>query len=217
MSMIPDQEKYWDKVSEEKEFPTPFQIAEFIKYVSEEKNILDVGCGYGRTLKELYDHGFRNLTGVDFSQGMINRGLRMYPYLKLIKNDNGILPFPDKSFDAVILIAVLTCIAESKEQCGLISEISRVLKGNGILYINDFLLNQDQRNVERYDKYKEKYGTYGIFELFEGGVTAVVRHHTREHIFEITDDFHPLAFEPVTYTTMNGNKSNGFYYIGKKK
>ncbi len=31
-------------------------------------NILDVGCGYGRTLHELHENNYENLTGVDFSQ-----------------------------------------------------------------------------------------------------------------------------------------------------
>lgn len=29
----------------------------FNKYVSKDKQILDIGCGYGRILKELYDNG----------------------------------------------------------------------------------------------------------------------------------------------------------------
>ena len=105
---IPDQKEYWNKVAEEKEFPTPFQMEEFRKYVSKEMKILDVGCGYGRTLNELYNQGFKNLTGIDYSQGMINRGLRLYPHLNLIKNDGNTIPFPDNEFDAVILLAVLT-------------------------------------------------------------------------------------------------------------
>jgi len=79
------QEKYWDKLAEEKEFPTPFHIEEFEKYASRDMNILDVGCGYGRTLNKLYNNGFKNLSGVDYSQGMIDRGLKLYPHLNLIK------------------------------------------------------------------------------------------------------------------------------------
>ncbi len=213
MPTTADQEQYWDKVSDKKEFPVPFQIDEFKKHVSKEMNVLDVGCGYGRTLNELHKDGFKNLVGVDFSKGMINRGSKMYPHLKLIKNENGLLPFPDNTFDAVILIAVLTCIWESEEQYKLVSEIRRVLNNDGILYISDFMLNQDKRNIERYEKYQDKYGRYGIFELPEG---AVVRHHTKEHVLEITNDFQNVAFEPKIYATMNGNRSNGFYYIGKK-
>jgi hypothetical protein len=75
------------------------------------------------------------------------------------------------------------------------------------------LLNTDARNVERYGRGKGKYGVYGVFELPEG---AVVRHHTEDHIFDITAGFERLVFEVVVYTTMNGNQSNGFYYLGKK-
>ena len=214
MKKIHHQEKYWDKVSKEKEFPTPFQLERFEKYVSKEMNILDVGCGYGRTLNELYIHGFKNLTGVDYSQGMINRGLRLYPYLNLIKNNGDKIPFPNSVFDAVLLIGVLTSNIENDEQDNLISEISRVLKDDGILYVADFLINHDQRNLERYKEYENKYGIYGVFELPEG---AVLRHHDEEHILNLTNDFKGLVFEKTVYKTMNGNKSNGFYYIGKKK
>jgi len=211
---IHNQEKYWDKVAEEKEFPTPFQIKYFEKCVSKEMNVLDVGCGYGRTLNELYSHGFENLTGIDYSQAMINRGLRHYPYLNLIKTDGERIPFPDKEFDAVILLAVLTSSYKDDEQINIISEISRVLKDDGILYINDYLINQDERNLKRYHKYKNKYGKYGVFKLPEG---AIFRHHTEKHIMELTKGFQELVFEKTVYNTMNGHKSNGFYYIGKLK
>ena len=208
------QEKYWDKAAEKKEFPTPFKIEEFEKFVSKEMNILDVGCGYGRTLDELHNRGFENLNGIDYSQGMINRGLRERPYLNLIKTDGDKIPFPDNEFDAVLLVAVLTSNTKDEEQENIISEISRVLKNGGILYLTDFLINQDKRNLERYQKYKDKYGIYGIFELPEG---AVLRHHTEEHILELAKDFKKCVFQKTVFDTMNGHKSNGFYYIGKKK
>ena len=212
MNTILDQEKYWDKVSEEKEFPTPFQIQEFEKYVSKDMNILDIGCGYGRTLNELHNQGFKNLTGIDYSQGMINKGLRLNPYLNLIKNDGYTIPFPDSKFDAVLLISVLTSNIKDEEQERLMSEISRVLKDNGILYITDYLINNNKRNLERYKKYTDKYGIYGVFKLSEG---VILRHHTENHIMKLTKDFQKLVFEKAVYETMNGNKSNGFYYILK--
>lgn len=214
MNTLNDQEKYWDNVSDEKEFPTPFQIDVFERYVSKDMSILDIGCGYGRTLNELYNHGFKNLTGIDYSKGMINRGLRIYPNLNLIKNNGDKIPVPDNKFDAVLLIAVLTSNVKNEEQNRLISEISRVLKKNGILYINDYLINNNRRNVERYKKFKDQYGLYGIFKLSEG---AVFRHHTEDHILKLTNDFEKLVFKKTVYTTMNGHKSKGFYCILKSK
>ena len=208
------QEKYWDKAAEKIEFPPPFKIEEFEKHVSKGMAVLDVGCGYGRILNELYSNGFKNLIGIDYSQGMINRGLKEHPYLNLIKTDGDKIPFSDNEFDAVLLVAVLTSNTKDEEQENIISEIFRVLKDDGILYLTDFLINQDKRNLGRYQKYEDKYGIYGIFELPEG---AVLRHHTEEHILKLTKNFDEIIFEKTVFDTMNGHKSNGFYYIGKKK
>ncbi len=206
------QEEYWNSVSGKKEFTTPFQAEEFSKYVSRDQMILDVGCGYGRTLNELYHHGYRNLIGVDFSNGMIQRGRQQYPRLDLRVIKEAETGLPDDSVDAVILFAVLTCIRTNEEQAALLAEIRRVLRPHGILYVNDFLLNTDERNLLRYEKYKETCGVYGVFELPEG---AVCRHHEEAWIKELLKDFTEQEYRHLTFTTMNGNQSKGFYFIGK--
>lgn len=207
------QQDYWNNVSKKKEFTTPFQAEDFFKYVKQDKYVLDVGCGYGRTLDELYRNGYRNLIGIDFSNGMIERGKEQFPYLDLrVKKEADKIDLPDASVDAVILFAVLTCIRINEEQEQLLSEIKRVLKPNGILYVNDFLLNTDERNLSRYEKFKEIYGVYGVFELPEG---AICRHHDETWIKQLLNDFSELEYSRLTFTTMNGHKSNGFYFIGK--
>ena len=208
-----EQREYWNKVSETKQFSTPFQMEEFSKYVNKADIILDVGCGYGRTLNELYSNGYRNLIGIDFSKGMIERAKNINSDIDFRVMNNSKIDLPDNSMNSVILLAVLTCIVEDKEQENLISEIHRVLKTDGVIYINDFLLNNDERNLNRYNEFKNKYNKYGVFELPEG---AVCRHHDKEWIKELLKDFKKMIFKEIEYTTMNGNKSNGFYYIGKK-
>ncbi len=208
-----DQKAYWDSVSEKKEFTTPFQKEAFQNYVSVDALIADIGCGYGRTLNELYLLGCRNLIGFDFSDAMIARGKQQFPFLDLNVMNAGTIPLADSSVDAVILFAVLTCIVSDADQKQLIDEIHRVLKPGGILYVNDFLLNDDERNLTRYEKYRDALGVYGAFELPEG---AVVRHHSEAHIRELLQGFETKEFHPLTFTTMNGNLSNGFYFIGAK-
>ena len=208
-----EQKEYWNKVSETKQFSTPFQIEEFSKYVEKSDIILDVGCGYGRTLNELYSNGYKNLIGIDFSKGMIERAKNINSDIDFRVMNNSKIDLPDNSVDSIILLAVLTCIVEDKEQENLISEIHRVLKKDGVIYINDFLLNNDERNLNRYNEFKNKYNKYGVFELPEG---AVCRHHDKEWIKKLLIDFNKIIFQEIEYTTMNGNKSNGFYYIGKK-
>lgn len=101
------------------------------------------------------------------------------------------------SVDLVLLFAVLTCIPLDEGQRDLLREISRVL-------------NRDLRNLERYDRYAEEYGIYGIFELTEGGV---VRHYRKEWIEEPTGSFNHLEFESFEVRTMNGNKLAAFEYL----
>ncbi|WP_455931281.1 class I SAM-dependent methyltransferase [Priestia aryabhattai] len=208
------QDKYWNEVATKKEFTTPFQPELFLTDVNCNATILDYGCGYGRTLFELRSHGYNHLHGVDFSVEMIKRAKSYDLEIDFQVIKSGKLPFPNDSFDAVLLFAVLTCVYKDEEQNAILNEIKRVLKPGGIIYINDFLLNSDERNKLRYEKGVTKYHTYGVFELPDG---AILRHHDEERIKEWTNQLEELEYRKVEYATMNGNRSNGLVYIGKTK
>ncbi len=208
-----DQRDYWNSVSPGKEFTTPFQAEEFSRYVDTDARIVDIGCGYGRTLHQLREMGYRHLTGFDFSEGMILRGKHLFPELDLRLKTGPSIDLPDGSADAVILFAVLTCIPEDKEQDALVAEIRRILRPGGILYVNDFLLNSDERNQKRYARYLDRYGIYGVFELPEG---AVLRHFSETRVRQLLGGFRQKEYRQLTFTTMNGNRSNGYFFIGMK-
>ncbi|WP_432735442.1 class I SAM-dependent methyltransferase [Maridesulfovibrio sp. FT414] len=205
--------EYWEGKGAEKNYSTPFQIEVFGRYVDRTADILDVGCGYGRVMRELLGNGYAKVQGVEPSVSLRDRGAAGDGSLSIAALENGRIPFPDNSFDAVLLIAVLTCIPQDGEQDALLAEIHRVLRPGGIIYINDFLLNTDQRNLDRYAEYESVHGCYGIFELEGGGV---LRHFSDERMTGMLSPFKTEEYEKVIYTTMNGNKSNGFYYIGRK-
>jgi ubiquinone/menaquinone biosynthesis C-methylase UbiE len=113
----------------------------------------------------------------------------------------------------VLLFAVLTCIPNDNDQLVLLNEVKRVPRPGGLLYISDLLINDDPRNRERYERYAEKYKCYGVFELPEG---VVVRHHRKEWIEKLTGPFRQLENQPFVVTTMNGNPSSAFQYLGRK-
>ena len=209
-----NQKEYWNSVAETKTFTLPFDGERFSKYVEKDSVIIDVGCGYGRVLKILSEEGYENLTGYDFSPQMIERGRNECPPARFEVMEEGKIPRADKSADAVILFAVLTCIVSDEKQEELIREIYRILKPDGILYVNDYLLNTDERNRKRYEQYEAELGVYGAFALPEG---ARCRHHTEKHIRELLRGFEISEFEKIVYTTMNGHSSSGFTLIGVKK
>jgi SAM-dependent methyltransferase len=205
---------YWDRVAVEKRFSHPLRRDWLRRYLTNpEARILDYGCGYGRTLAELSQAGYTRVVGTDFSEAMLGRARREVPHSMLVRNDGSALPIKSESIDAVLLFAVLTCIPDDNDQRIVLTEVERVLRPGGLLYISDLLVNNDLRNRERYEQYAETYKCYGVFELPEG---VVVRHHRKEWIEELTGSFRPLENEPFTVTTMNGNQSSAFQYLVRK-
>ncbi|MFA0814868.1 MAG: class I SAM-dependent methyltransferase [Anaerofustis sp.] len=209
-----NQREYWDTTADSKEFTTPFQMERFSDYVAKYDAVLDVGCGYGRIMNMLAEDGYRNLIGTDFSEKLLERGRLQSPELLFRLQSDRELPFESDRFDAVILAAVLTCILKDDDQQYLLSEINRVLKPRGIIYVNDFLLNEDERNLARYRCFEKELGVYGSFRLEEG---AILRHHEESYIKNLFSEFTPLFYETLTYRTMNGHWSNGFCLIGESK
>ena len=208
-----EQKTYWNKVAGEKTFTIPVSMELLKKYLTPTSRILDFGCGHGRILVELQKNGFLNLSGVDISENMIEIAKTELANVNFKTNLSTDIPYDDSYCDCVIAAAVLTCIPGSHNQKKLVAEIERVLKADGIVYVCDFLVNQDRRNIERYNKYKDKYSDYGVFEIAEG---VVLRHHTVEWIDELTSSFVKLLFEKRTFITMNGHTSNGFCFVGKR-
>ncbi|VFQ45789.1 class I SAM-dependent methyltransferase [Desulfoluna butyratoxydans] len=213
MNPLDVQTTYWDSVASKKTFSHPVDIDTLRTWVRPDEKILDYGCGYGRTCAELAENGYRNVTGVDISRAMIKRGLAANPALDLRHSDAETLPFPEHSFSACTLMAVLTCIPTDAGQKQVMAEIFRVLRPGGVLYLSDYPLQNDERNTARYRQYEADYGQYGVFGLPEG---AVVRHHAMPWIHELLSSFELLEEQTIEVATMNGNKATIFQVIAKK-
>lgn len=201
-------------MAHEKRFSHPLRAEWLSERLTSQALILDYGCGYGRTLEDLSAAGYQKTVGLDSSQGMLLRCRSRLPHQSLLLTDGRAFPFKDNAFSAVLLFATLTCIPLDTDQRALIAEITRVLYPYGLLYISDLLINEDARNRQRYERFVEAYGMYGIFELPEG---VVVRHHSKEWIEDLTAPFEQLEYEPFSVVTMNGNSSSAFQYLGRRR
>ncbi|MBG0775847.1 MAG: class I SAM-dependent methyltransferase [Desulfovibrionaceae bacterium] len=205
-----DQRAYWERVSSVKTYTTPLAVEPFTRLVPRGARVLDAGCGYGRTLAELADLGYRPV-GADFAHAALARGRAMGLAAPLAVGSALALPFAAASFDAVVLLAVLTCVVRDADQRAVVAEARRVLRPGGALLVNDFLLGDDARNRERYARFAPVHGTYGVFEV-DGN--ALVRHHDPAWIDELLAPFAVAHREEHLFTTMNGNTARGFTYLG---
>ncbi|MEY4548197.1 MAG: hypothetical protein RL685_4392 [Pseudomonadota bacterium] len=213
MSDIDNQVDYWNRVAWQKEFTHSIDLPLLREWLPLDRRILDFGCGYGRICQELVDAGYRDVVGVDSAAEMIRRGGQRYPELTLQTLESQGLSYPAESFDAMLLIAVLTCVPQDRGQTELIATLTRLLRPGGLLYISDYLLQSDERNQQRYQQHLTEFGTYGIFRLPEG---AVVRHHSRDWMEGLTADFERLDATQVEAVTMNGPAVRALRYLGRK-
>ena len=150
---------YWNQAASEKRFQHQPRYDWLTAHVPG-REILDFGCGYGRLPGDLATNGYLNVVGTDFSEGMLkNAAAHLGPGVRLVQTDGRTLPFRDRSFDAVLLFTVLTCMPDDGEQRELLAEIKRVLRPRGVVYISDLLLNSDARNISRYQQFAGEFGT----------------------------------------------------------
>ena len=145
-----DARAYWSGVAPRKAFGHPFREQAFAALVPRETPVLDLGCGQGRLTAELGARGWADVVGADTSAGMIAEARARHPTKSWRVLEPGALPFEDASFGAVVLFTVLTCTPGDADLELLVSEIRRVLADEGIVYVSDMELQDDERNRQRY-------------------------------------------------------------------
>jgi SAM-dependent methyltransferase len=91
------------------------------------EKVLDIGCGPGNSSNLISKTGAK-VTGIDFSQKMIDVALSTYPDITFQQADAENIPQPDNTFDVVIANYVVHHFADPAK---VFSEIYRVLKPGG--------------------------------------------------------------------------------------
>lgn len=88
-----------------------------------------------------------------------------------------------------------------------------VLKPGGLLYLSGLLLQDDQRNRDRYAGFAEHHDTYGVFRTDDG---AVCRHHPCDWLSSLLAGFESIDTRRITVSTMNGHESAGIQILARK-
>lgn len=201
---------YWNRVASTKTFTHPLHWPAVHRHFAPESALLDYGCGYGRLVQELIDAGFQSVTGVDPSPAMVNRGLEQGLPLVCVASPEEVT-FPPASLDGILLFAVLTCIPDWEEQYKLVRSLSGMLKSGGKVYISDYYLQAAYLAQHKYEPSPNPVHL-GSFSHPEG---LRLRHHTREWIRELLNEWHILEEWEVPVHTMNGNAATAFQLIAQ--
>lgn len=113
------------------------EIDALLKYIEDNKKVLEVGCGNGYVAKVIAEKKKVNLTAVDFSEDLIAvakkqqvnpaKGKVVFKIGSALKLD-----FPDQAFDVVFTERCLINLITWENQKKALLEIYKVLKSGGI-------------------------------------------------------------------------------------
>jgi len=221
--------KNWDKFIGDK-IPSSLEIQPVIyKFIKKDYKIIDVGCGFGKTVFNLYKKGYVNISGTDSNRSGIEFAKSKSKQLELnprpiFNTENALcLPYQNFSFDCVITQAFWTTIIDRKESLQIIKGINRILKKNGILYIADFEQNYHlpiyrKRYQDGTNKGYEK-GTFEVTNKKTNKLEYLAHHHTKKELYKLTEKggFSEVEYyKSIIFTTRSGNKINGCVMIVRK-
>ena len=161
------------------------------------QKILDAGCGNGKNLKWFYNNSFE-VYGVDTDIEKILHSKNRYPDQKnnfsvgFVNNLN----FKESYFNHIICNALLHFAKNENDFYSMFSELVRVLKPNGTLFLRIASNIGLEKQVEHINN--------GIYNLPDG----TKRFLLKKSIIETLEKRYNLTFlEPVKTTNVNDKRS----------
>lgn len=174
---LPNSYKKW--IDEEKKF--------LRGKIKKDSKVLEVGCGDGRSLKDIIDIT-QNLVGIDIDKNaaiIAKKNFEKYPEVNIIEGDGRKLPFENATFDFVICMTSFVNFDNNKYI--ILEEMGRVLKNKGEIIMSVFNEDAFDERMKIYKKLKapiiKTEGTKVIFDKSLGANTS--EQFSKEELDEI--------------------------------
>lgn len=144
---------------------TPSKEFEHFIELLKGKTVLDAGCAFGRDTAAFSQEGL-DVTGIDLSEGLLNKAKELYPTLNFQKMDVRSLDFKDESFDGVWSHATLLHLND-QDLSKALSEINRVLKPEGALFVSFKKGEGSSEVVESFSSDAARFYNFKTFDALE--------------------------------------------------
>jgi ubiquinone/menaquinone biosynthesis C-methylase UbiE len=140
-----------------------------LDFITKPSKVLDIGCGLGREAFALHQKGY-SVTGIDISENAVKNAEQIAKAHKMnipfLRYNGKTLPFPDHSFDAVIIWSQTFGLLYGDEyKESFLKECKRVLKEGGIL---SFSAHDREFQKEHYGRFVRghKFFPYADSEIY---------------------------------------------------
>src|ERR1039458_1174432 len=197
----------------------------FFKELPSLSQVLDVGCGGGRLALHLAQLGHHVIT-VDLSLDAVDQGRRaalrqrVSERCQFYQGTATALGMLARTFDAVVIQAVLTTVSDPSDRRNILAEVMSVLKPSGFLYLAEFAQTWHRRDYrDRYLQNEPTTGECGLFIVHgdDGSETYRAKHFSHREIVELIleSGFYLSAFKHANFSTRSGNIIDGFQIIAR--
>ena len=122
--------------------------------ITKNANVLEIGCGEGRSIKDILSVT-ENIVGIDIdSQGVekTKKLFKNYSKIKILRMDGINLSFEDSSFDYVLCMTTFANFGDKKYK--ILKEMKRVVKKDGFIIISVFSEEAFEHRIALYHKIK---------------------------------------------------------------
>ncbi|MEL6864774.1 MAG: class I SAM-dependent methyltransferase [Bacteroidota bacterium] len=131
-------------------FPAEKQLFESHQSAIDQKRLLDIGVGSGRTTVYLQQR-VAHYVGIDYSAGMIKRCKQKFKHLDFRWGDARQLDFEAESFDAVVFSFNGIDSVPNEDRLRILQEINRVLSPGGLLIFSSHNLDYPRKSAYAYE------------------------------------------------------------------
>jgi ubiquinone/menaquinone biosynthesis C-methylase UbiE len=158
-------------------------LKEFALVNQDKGRCADFGCGPGQTTKFLYDHGVKDITGIDISSGMIDAARKLFPKIKFETGDLLKVSYASNYFGSALAFYAIVHFTYDQIKIAF-SEVNRVIKKGGqflfSFHVGNDTVHFDKANDIDVDIDLYFFQTEKIIELLHetgfGVIDALERH-----------------------------------------
>ena len=158
---------------------------------SKDFKILDAGCGSGRNLTYFIENEF-NISGIDIDSNRIEILQKQHKDISFKIAGLKEIPFSENEFDYIICNAVLHFAKSEKDFFEMFTELFRILKPKGTLFIR---MTSDFGIENKVTKIKN-----GVYKIPDGSTRFLLTENILE---ELKTDFNFEFIEPLKTVNVN--------------